>query len=173
MIEPSVVSNEIGKLAMGLPAESAAAIAICQGPVAAPPFCGVAITTKEATTTTVRLIGAAAPPPGVGFETVTVNVCAVVSWFAGITADNCVGETKLVAMGVLPKLATVACVNAVPVTVIVVSGAPAAITVGEIFERVGMGYASETAADADLLGSAWLVAVTVTLAGLGAGSGGV
>lgn len=113
------------------------------------------------------------PPPGDGLDTVKLRMEAVLKRSAIIVDDSCVEEINLVAMGVLPKLATVACVNAVPVTVIVVSGAPAAITVGEIFERVGMGYASETAADADLLGSAWLVAVTVTLAGLGAGSGGV
>jgi hypothetical protein len=121
----------------------------------------------------VRFVAFDVPPPGLGVTTVTGNVPAVVSWAAGITAVNCAELAKVVTSEV-PLSCTVDCgVKLVPVTVSVVSVLPASTVGGEMESRTGTGLMTVTEAVPARVGSATLVAFTVTPFGEGGTAGAV
>jgi len=80
-----------------------------------------------------------APPPGGGFETITVAVPTMTMEEAGIAAVNCAELTKVVATVVPPKLTIEAETKFVPLIVSVKAAAPATLLFGEIVVIAGVG----------------------------------
>ena len=79
------------------------------------------------------------PPPGEGFETVTVFHSNDVNWAAGTTANSCVALTYEVGTCVPPNNTVEAFVKPEPVTVIVVSFDPERTAAGLIDVATGAG----------------------------------
>lgn len=90
----------------------------------------------------------------------------------GKLAVNSVEETKVVETFAPLKLMTERLTKFLPVTFTWVSE-PAVPELGATAATVGTGKVSETDAAADFVVSAWLIAVTVTLVGLGTVTGAV
>src|SRR5215469_6424482 len=115
--------------------------------------------------TTCTLNGAEVEPPGSGLTTVTgaVPTCASV----GVpTAINCVGAIKVVLNCTVPRFTMDPAVKPVPFTVI--SDCTFAVRiVGVTLLMTGIGFSSVTVALPDFVGSSTLVAVTVTVLGVG------
>jgi hypothetical protein len=81
-----------------------------------------------------------APPPGVGFVTVTCMVPAVAMSGAWIVAVICVALTIVVVRALPFQFTTEVARKLVPLTVSVKAGPPAVVLVGEIVVSVGAGF---------------------------------
>ena len=114
---------------------------------------------------TCTLNGAEVEPPGSGLITVTGNVptCASV----GVpTATNCVGAMKVVLSAMVPRFTMDPGVKPVPLTVI--SNCVFAVSiVGVTLLITGIAFSRVAVALSDRVGSSTLVAVTVTVFGVG------
>lgn len=95
--------------------------------------------TNELTATTVRLTAADVPPPGDGLLAATCSEPPLARLLAGTVAVSCVLETKTVFSAVPFNSTSDALMKLAPVTVIAESGAPTAITEGEIDVTEGAG----------------------------------
>jgi hypothetical protein len=111
------------------------------------------------------------PPPGLGLVTVTVYDPATVWLLGGSCAVTCEEDTKEVVSGVLFKLTSQPETNPSPLTVNVAGVLVIATAVGFTETTLGTGLVTDTVAEPDSVESAWLVAVTVTEAGLGTVAG--
>lgn len=102
------------------------------------------------------------PPPGVGLDTVTLNVPAAAICAAAMAAEICVALMNVVAVAVPLKFTTEDELKFVPFTVNAKAAPPAVPLVGEIVVMVGTGLltAKGCAADGPVVG-AGLVAVTL------------
>lgn len=135
--EPPLAVSETSNPRIGLAVGSSAEIASVHGPLATPAVTGVAKTDSVPTETKVRArVPEVAPEP---FETETLPRPGEASSEAGTTADSWVADEKVVFRAVLFRLTTALEMKFVPVTVIVVSGAPVAITPGVTEAMVGTG----------------------------------
>ena len=88
---------------------------------------------------TVKVCAVDVPPPGLGVTTVMDAVPAVVRSLAGMTAVSCVALTKLVVNAAPLKSATDVLTKLIPVSVMVVFGAPTVAEVGLMPVSVGIG----------------------------------
>jgi hypothetical protein len=113
------------------------------------------------------------PPPGLGVWTVTVSVPEEASWEARMMAVSSEELTTVVVSGDPLRRTTDWGVNAPPFTVSVRPEAPALTVVGEMELTVGGGLTSVIVAAPLLVPSAALVAVTLTLFGVGGTLGAV
>ena len=121
--------------------------------------------------TTCTLTGAEVEPPGSGLTTVTgtVPTCASV----GVpTATSCVGAMNVVLSPIVPRFTMDAGVKPVPFTVST-KAVFAVRVVGVTLVITGVAFSSVTVALPDRVGSSTLVAVTVTVFGVGRVSGAV
>src|SRR6266699_156094 len=89
--------------------------------------------------TTVKVCAFDIPPPGVGLNTVMLNVPAVVRSVAGIETVNCVELTTVVVLAEPANCTTDVDTKSVPFTVSVNAAAPTILFVGEMLVVVGTG----------------------------------
>src|ERR1035437_2072962 len=86
---------------------------------------------------TVKLCGFDVPPPGVGLNTVILNVPPTVRSLAGIVAVNRVALTKVVVRAEPAKFTTDPDTKLVPLTVMMNCASPTFLLVGEMLVVVG------------------------------------
>jgi len=98
------------------------------------------MTTSEPIAVTERACAPESPPPGEGLDTAIWSAAGCTRFAAGIVAVNWVEETKLVESATLLSMTLEVERKFAPVTAMVVLGAPAAITDGEIELTLGIGF---------------------------------
>src|SRR3989344_623623 len=89
---------------------------------------------------TVKVLALEVPPPGVGLNTVTLNVPALARSVAGIVAVSLVAETYVVVLFDPAHLTMDVGMNLVPLTVRVNPRLPLTFDVGEIVWIIGTGF---------------------------------
>ncbi|MFQ5683620.1 MAG: hypothetical protein ACE5HC_10155 [Candidatus Binatia bacterium] len=134
---------------------------------------GLLVVETTPTDRTVNILEELVPPPGGGVDTAKWKVPELASRPDGRLAVSSVALTKLVAR-LVPAAVTVDCLaKPLPATVIAISDDPTIAVAGEITSILGFGLKTLTVAEPEDPGSFTLVAVTVTMLGIGGMSGAV